>query len=109
MIAEKNFKRVDQLTAEIITVLNGLLLKAQMENLTAITTILTDARESIVSWAVHDDYKESITEKIVNQANLDSGLYAALEFLAKFAAIKDTEIKEQLLQSLTQLRKPIAL
>ncbi len=108
---KKAAQRVDEATAEIVTGINHLLLNAQKEGLTTITTILKDARESIAWWAAQDNYSESNVERIYHNLTSHSGLHTALDLLAKFSAIKDSAIKEELLQAIGQfqLKSPLPL
>jgi len=108
--SEKDIQRIDEATAEIVTAINYLLLNAQREGLTTITSILRDARESIAWWAAHDNYNESGVEKIYHRLTCESELHTALNFLARFATIKDDELKEDLLQTIEQfqLKSPVA-
>src|SRR4051812_22600345 len=104
VIRTKDMHRLDEAAAEIVSGINALILKAQIGQLTTVTTILKDARESIAWWAVHDDYNEAGAEKIVHQLTLDSGLHVALNFLAKFAMIKDELIRDELLKTMKQFQ-----
>ena len=107
---KKEMQRLDKATTKIVQGINCLLLKSQMRGLTAITTILEQARESIGWWAVHDDYNESHAEKMAHQLALNTGLCAALSFLAKFAMLEDKVIKKELLELIEQfqLKNPLS-
>lgn len=107
--ALKHKKRLDEATAEIVQGINFLLVKAQLEQLFTISSILEQARESITWWAVNDDYKESEFEALTQKLTLNNGLYTALLFLAKFSAINDISIRNELMQSIQQfeLKSPV--
>jgi len=74
---EKNTKRLDEATVEIIRGINHLLLKAESNHLITVLKILKDARESIALWAAHDDYNESDMDRIVHALTMDMGLHLA--------------------------------
>jgi len=101
---EKDIKRLDESTVEIVRGVNLLLLKAESEHLIAITNILKDARESIAWWAVHDDYTESEADMLVHHLTMDNGAHTALNFMASFTAIKDVLVRDELVQMITQFQ-----
>jgi len=104
IVPEKDVKRLDESTVDIVSGINILLLKAESEHLIAITNILKDARESIAWWAVHDDYNESDADRLVHHLTMDNGENTALNFMTSFSAIQDVLIRNELVQMITQFQ-----
>jgi len=103
-VTEKDIRRLDESTVDIVRGINILLLKAESEHLIAITNILKDARESIAWWAVHDDYNESEADRLIHHLTMDNGAHTALNFMANFTAIKDVLIRNELVQMIAQFQ-----
>lgn len=101
---KKSKKSLDEEAIKTIRELNRLILNAHAAQLPTIKNILSDARESIAWWATHENYNESDAEKLKYHLTLESGMYIALEFVAKFTAIKDERIKADLLHAMGQFR-----
>lgn len=91
-------KQLDQSAIKIIEGINALLLQAQSENLTAISLVLEDARESIAWWAAYDDYDEIHSGNLARELTFGSAVNVAAALLARFAAIKDDVIRQELLE-----------
>jgi len=104
VVSKKDAKRLDELTVDIVQKINILIMKAQGEQLIAITNILKDARESIAWWAAYDDYNESDVDRLIHHLTLDNGSHTALDFLANFTAIKDVLIRDELVEMIARFQ-----
>lgn len=90
----------------VITVIRGLNLfiaQATSAGCGTVARILHGAKEEIVFWAVNMGFHETLEEKFINQHLYNNDLFAASDFIVKFAASLDRKTRDKILQDIEKV------
>jgi hypothetical protein len=103
--SKEALKRFDESLVEIIQGLNFLTNAAHKYDLLTPARILCIARNDIILWAsrIQDIAPTAEEEKVTHKLLSESGLFLALDFMAKYAALESEEVRKQVFSSLQGL------
>jgi len=104
-IRDQRFPDDENFSNDLIRGLDFLIAEAKRLNMKVPARIIRNARSDIVHWAVNSDLSDNTEEELLKQAIDHDGFLLAIDFVAKYAAVKDTKLKEQILSSLEQIKR----
>ncbi|NDF11800.1 MAG: hypothetical protein EB060_03160 [Proteobacteria bacterium] len=93
-------KNQDDAMVYAIRCLNLLIARSNHEGLEKMKEILNDAKEELLYWAVEMDFYQDPKSKFINHYLFDNGLFAVADFVSRFSAIKDKNVRKELLDGM---------
>ena len=85
---------------ETINGLNFMALNIERHNLQVISRLIRAVMVDIVSWSKHRQMYNNNEPNLAENYLIDTSMITAFEFLAKFASMKDVELKNEILTML---------
>jgi hypothetical protein len=90
-------------TSILIQSLDYLIREAENSEHKVPARIIRSARSDILNWAHHAYSDEDERQDIINRVVERDGLLVAIDLISKYAAVRDTDLKQQIYESLSKI------
>jgi hypothetical protein len=105
-ITDKKSETLESKAPELREILEGLKylsIEADRKNIVTAGNIIRAAMSDIKCWATQGNQTQEFLDPLQNIL-IDANVWAAIDFLSKFSAINDSELREDILEKIESLR-----